>query len=401
MKRLIRFGSIGLVIAGAIAVSGEVFAQTVPPEISMYYKTSANGNSYSILLTGTPRTQIPVTLSGQTVTRTKSAKINTCGHHIITNASSYTSYVLAGIAPVNLATVQSLAESPDPLCVAGQSTPITGEAIKLSGDRILLKTLVTSANGRFLDATYTKAETKSKYVTLNQCGIGTVSIGTSLDGSIAVNGGTSALLTSFSAGVIPAVKCIGNVIGVYGAFPLDTEFKNSKGDYIVRTNPSAKLSFTIPGSTPVTKSVTSDRCGGLVLGSATNPQTDAFSINGVTVDPATLSVGLKPSCKLTGSTYAYDVAPSGNFKTSSGQVFLKSTTANPTGFGDRIIHQFIASNSNGLKTYTANACGMITVKNPASLLDSTGGAIDLATLPLKEMACATVNGNAESYRYEP
>ena len=416
MKRLIKFGSIGLVIAGAIAIGGEAFAQ-IPP-ISRYSQidstTGATTGIY-VRITGTPRTQVPVTIAGQPQTTTKQVRLNSCGFGTIdaTNiqtiafsqsngSSTYT------VGPTEIPT----ATSPIPTCVNGNSSldNITAGAapvvINLGGGKILINALKFPNNqGRVIDVAITKTVSKEKFVTLNVCGVGQISLGADTipaEATIAVNGGTPTQINGLPNGnTVPVVDCAGSALAVNVGIPAGATFKNAAGDFFIK---SASSGITLPTGATTTKSVTSDRCGGITVGSITNPQTTPFTLNGTTIDPidpATLTTGLKPNCKLgTGGDYAYDVAPSGISKLSDGRVFVATTTANPTGFGDRLIYTMNFTASATAKTYNSDACGVIRVKQttPAfTEITVDGNPYVMADLQTREFNCKRTAAGAIPY----
>ncbi|TYQ29191.1 hypothetical protein PseudUWO311_03415 [Pseudanabaena sp. UWO311] len=85
MQKLIRVGSICLAIAGAIATGQEAFAQ-LPSVFKVQNPTSG---VQSVVVTGTPRTQIPISFTGRTVTKKIPIRTNACGFGILRNASQY------------------------------------------------------------------------------------------------------------------------------------------------------------------------------------------------------------------------------------------------------------------------------------------------------------------------
>jgi hypothetical protein len=256
-------------------------------------------------------------------------------------------------------------------------------------------------NGRFVDFTYQDNSGKSRFISLNGCGLGSIKSSNGA-GSISVNGGTATAI-----GNIPikqgGLRCsLAQVLGADGDFTLPTlatVFKDTENNIFFKTTAGASILVGLD-SQASTKSVTSDRCGGLTIGSQLSPQTTPFTLNGATIDPSSLSVGLKPNCKLTGGSYAYDVVPSGNFKTSSGQVFVKNDSTYPTGFGDRRILQ-ITTTGTGSKSLTANACGLATIRSTTSspIIGSTaftyaGSSYTVADLPVDKATCANTGTSA-------
>lgn len=412
MKRLIKFGSIGLVMAGAIAISGEAFAQ-----VTVYSTQTPEG--YELSIVGTPRTQIPVTVSSGGSTVTKSFRANGCGHVVIPNAASLANLNVGGqfrnvtqaltASPIALPTCQGTTSSTLPATHDTNSSIGTWNL----GDGKILATVPVAANapnGRLIDATYLDNSPKSRFVTLNACGIGKVTK-LSSSANVSVDGAAAALVSSFTDLGSP-LRCKGNLLmGSSQSFdfsstPLPFVFRDANNSVFIAASGGAGATVSVGlASQSQTRSLTSDRCGGLTVGTKTNPQTTPFTIGSDTIDPATLSTGLKPSCKLTGGSYAYDVTPSGNFKTSDGQVFVKSTAGNPTGFGDRRIVSVVttAASTRNLK---ADQCGIATIRSTTSspIANSFGFSYDgsnytVGSLPVAEVACVNA-GTSASPDYE-
>jgi len=413
VKRIIRIGSIGLVIAGAIAGAGEVFAEV--PAISL--SVNKDGVSRNITIFGTPRTQVPVALLGAGTQVTKSFRANGCGHIVIPNAASYAGLIVAGkgvnvnsaflASPIAPPTCQGMVSSALP--TASHANNALGElhsAWNIGDGKLLLSpgADATAPNGRFVDGSYQDNSAKQRFVTLNACGLGTVSkVSTST--SISVNGGTAVDIGSLTD--ISPLRCSGaKVVGAEYDHPasftgnLPDVFKDSQNSIYFKVDSNAAVVVGL-ASQPAARSVTSDRCGGLTLGSQMRPYTTPFTIGSDTIDPAALSVGLKPNCKKkSDGSYAYDVAPTANITTSAGQVFVKSTTGYPTGFGDRRILSITASAS-ATRNLKANTCGLASIKSKAtnpivSALGFTykGISYTVNDLPLGAASCVNAGTSA-------
>ena len=226
---------------------------------------------------------------------------------------------------------------------------------------------------------------------------------------IAVNNGTAQAVNGLPTS--NGLRCLGDkVTGSESDFsssfpsPLPDVYKDASNNIYFKTSAGATVPVGLAAQS-ATRSVTSDRCGGLTVGSATRPQDTPFTINGVSIDPASLSVGLKPSCKLSGGSYAYDVEPTGNFKTSSGQVFVKTTTANPTGFGDRRILSITTSGS-ATRNLKANACGIASIRSTSSApitgateFSHNGNNYTVTDLPVHTASCVNA-GTSASPNYQ-
>lgn len=410
MKRLIKFGSTGLAICGAIAITGEASAQI--PAISQSPDTVAG--QYRVTIYGTPRTQVPVSISGAGTEVSRQFRANGCGHVIIPNAADYAQLMIGEFNISTATTFDDPAIAP-PTCLGTTSSqlpsphnsPAVGRTNSWNlGDGRLLVTVPVDANapnGRMVDVTYSDNSPRSRFVSLNACGLGTITrVGGSA--SISVNEGTP-----IEIGNIPQIsplRCLqATVIGAESDHPsvltasLPDVFKDYSNNLYFKGSSGATIPVGLEGQA-ATRSVTSDRCGGLTVGSATRPQTSAFTIGSDTIDPASLSVGLKPNCKKqTDGSYAYDVAPTGNITTSAGQVFVKSTTAYPTGFGDRRILQ-ITSTGSATRSLRANACGIANIRNsnnsitPSTQFTHNGNNYTVSNLPIFEVSCVNTGTSA-------
>lgn len=410
MKRLIKFGSVGLVIAGAAIVGGEAFAQI--PAISQYTVTNPTTSvqTRSVRIVGTPRTQIPVIIAGQPQTTSRQVRLNSCGQATIDSTDiQYIAFSQGANGEYPLGQMEVPATvSPIPTCVNGTSSldnETAGAAspiINIGGGKVLINALKTPNNqGRVIDVQITKTTSRQRFVSTNACGIGQINLGETssipADATISVNNGTPSIINALpNGGSVPMVDCVDSTAVVNTGLTLGTAFKNASGDLFVRAaSSSSSLSFVLPTGGVVNRSVTSDRCGGITLGSATNPQTAPFTLNGVSVDPSTLNTGLRPNCVLgTNGDYAYDVAPTGVFKLSDGRVFVATTSANPTGFGNRLIYTVSSTASATPRDYRADACGVVRVRQttPAftEIQQAGSSTFTLADLPTREYRCRNI-----------
>ena len=407
MKRIIKFGSIGLVIAGAIAVVGEAYGQV--PALSK--KNGIGGVQITIF--GTPRTQVPVALSGLGTQVKKSFRADACGLIVIPNANQYANLTTpAGSVNVSAVFLRPVASKPTctmPGFIVSSLPNSPDQAWNLGNNSILIATGIDASapNGRFVDVTYSDNSPKSRFVSLNACGLGSVKAANTL-GSIALDNGSP-----IAIGALPFIgaglRCSGAIVlGSQNDFPtipaLPIAFKDDNNNIFIKTTAGATVTVGLEAQAS-TKSATSDRCGGLTIGSQLSPQTTPFTLNGVTIDPSTLSVGLKPNCKNNGGTYAYDVTPTGNFKTSNGQVFIKNDATYPEGFGDRRILQ-ITTTGSANRSLTANQCVLATIRstNSSPILSTTtftynNNTYEVGNLPIEKAACYNV-GDSNVPRYE-
>jgi hypothetical protein len=375
MKRLIKFGSVGLVIAGAIAISESAFAQV--PAATRFVNAQSQ---YTIYITGTPRTQVPVALGNLQSTVTRTFSSNGCGHVIIPNANLLSS-LTTPVGSVNLTNVLARPMIAPPVCTGQTSTALgtsADSAYNLGDNRVLINlgSDSTAPSGKRVDFTYTDNSPRQAFVSLNACGVGSINSRTlSNTATIAINGGAP---VEFSTLPSSQLRCGGtNVLGLDANFPTpsvpDTWIGTEGSTQYVfhKTTPNATVEYQTSSAAPVNRSVTSDRCGGLTIGTATSPQLSDFSIGGTLISVGSLPVGLRPTCKLTSGTYAYDVVPSGNFKTSDGRVFLKSIPSLPTGFGDRRIYTISTQGSTTTRTARANGCGIARLPFETNMINGT------------------------------
>ncbi len=417
MKRIIRIGSIGLVIAGAIAGGNSANAEV--PALST--TQNPNGSSIDVTIFGTPRTQVPLSISGSGTQVSKSFRANGCGHVIIPKAASYAGLTVNGVL-INTAKVFTATAIAPPTCQGTESSILPlpthdydgGNGITFSqswnigGGSILFKVPVVAnaPNGRMVDAAYADNSAKSRFVSLNACGLAKVTK-VARTAIITVNNGTAVDLSTFTGGLSAPLKCAGDkVVGEVNDFSaiftqsLPTVYKDPQNSIYFVGSAGATVSVGLAAQ-PATKSITSDRCGGLTRGSRLTPQTAPFTIGSQTIDPSTLPVGLKPNCKSTAGVYAYDVTPTNDIlKTSDGVVFVKATTANPTGFGDRRIVQITTSGS-ATRSLKANSCGIASIKSTTSkpilgtvTFEFGGTNYTVSDLPVHAASCVNAGTSA-------
>jgi hypothetical protein len=388
VKRLIKFSAL-IAIAAIATGTGvyEAFAQ-LP---SVFVQTGTSGTRVGV--SGTPRTQVPVTFTpsnpnvGQP--RIRTIRTNACGFVVVPNANALGGSISYLAQTVTVSSVLALPVIEAPNCVNGvPSSPLPqtqqNGAYHAPNNSILLTGLTPS---KVLDLTYTDSSPVSRFITLNACGFGLTNPPANY-GNISVNNGTAvnwgslapSAFTCFQNNTfakastltppptIPATFREGTSIGYYGA-------------------PFTEIITTFEGA-PNIRSATSDRCGGLLLGSATNPVSGTVKVNGLSVNTDTLpTAAARPRCLLSGGNYAFEFVPtSPNFKLPNGQVFLSEITGlNINGapinkFGDRSILNVEVPGVRSVTTRT-NACGLATIRStsnapilPATLFTKSGSA---------------------------
>ena len=402
MNRLFKFELVGLVGLGAIVVGlNEASAQV--PELSRRFNHSNQKIVFTIF--GTPRTQVPITISEPKPAR-KILKTDTCGYVLIPDAASYGQDFTINGQPINGTVTLQAPTSTTPSCVngvAGQVSPSpNGNNAWNLGDGYIMAFTGTSGNGnaRLVDLIYTDTQPRSKFISLNQCGLGSTTLSTSgitLDSSYQVAVGENPLsLMSATPQTQGALKCYGDAVIGVGGTPPPTVSKDWDDNIAFFGTPNASIEVGLEGAAS-SRSVTSDRCGGLTIGSISNPISvgSSFTIDGEAVDTTGYPVALKPSCKLIGGSYAYDVAPSGNFRTPQGLIFLKNTTLKTSGFGDRRIYNF-GINGASARTVKLNQCGLGVIKNPttspfnANTSFVYGSTFTVGALPVTKSICTNI-----------
>lgn len=169
-------------------------------------------------------------------------------------------------------------------------------------------------------------------------------------------------------------------------------YKDTSGNvYATGATPSLATEFVFTGVTQ-TKSVVSNSCGAISLkGSSTSPLPSTVTIFGNDYNVSAFSTALKPTC----TAGVWNVAPTGSFKTSAGEVVIIGLTPNtaiPINFSGSVV-----------KRPTANLCGIAKISNGGSFTPSgaftiTGqtGSFDVATLTVK--ANPDICRNGVTYR---
>lgn len=416
--------TLGLIASGAIASS--VSAQTIPA----LSRTAIVDGKAKITVFGSPRTQALLSTVGLNSPVVKSYNANACGFVRITNANAYAGEgtykdhlgATKTINPRGAITTQTPQAIPTCNPTTGQMsfpldnfaiTPLyqnVGGLMKVSDTEVVLYTQGNITN-RVVDFTFNDNETKQKYIPLNACGIGSLNITGAADVAasnwVGVNGAQPSDISTLPL-IASGIRCIKDrVYGTPADFTVAVPdvYKNDRNDIFIKTAANQEVNIGIAGI-ETTRSVTSDRCGGITLGSTSNPQTTAFTLDSESFDPSTMPTALKPSCKKNATgLYAYDVEPTGNFKTAGGQVFIKSTTASPSGFGDRrILTATVAASST--KKVIADKCGIAKLTSSASnpYTDTTsftygGNPYTVGSLPVNSTACQNT-GTTAAPNYE-
>ncbi len=390
MQKLIRVNSICLVIAGAIAMGtgvNEAFAQ-VP---NVFVQSGTSGNRVGV--SGTPRTQVAVTFTptnpnfGQP--RSRPIRVNACGFAVVPNASTLGNSISYAAQTVSVPTVLALPVREVPTCINGvPSSPLpttqADGAYNAPNNSILLVGLTPS---RVLDLTYTDSSPVSRFITLNACGFGLTTPPANY-GNISVNGGAAVDWTSLPTSVF---NCVGGntfarAASITPAPTIPATFRDGTSIWYYGA-PFTEITTTFEGA-PNIRSATSDRCGGLLLGSATNPVNGTVRVNGISLNTDTLPTATaRPRCLLSGGTYSFEFVPTApNFRLPNGQVFLSEVTglviqgAAPNRFGDRSILNVEVPGVRTVNSRT-NACGLASIRSssnapilPATLFTKSGSA---------------------------
>ncbi len=389
MKRLIKFGAIGLVTFGAIA--GEVSAQ-----VGTRYEDADGVKIFEIL--GTPRTQVPLIIEGETITATKQIKVDGCGFYVLTNASSYNTVAFDGGANSTLGTTLASAVRAKPTCLNGVSSTADRQ-INLGDNKVLINSLARAdaPNGRTIDFRYTQTGNKTKYVTLNECGAASVKL---LPGAASIyltlNGGTRKSVDSFPNTYGKNYVCVGDKAAIKNVISTGQVFKTSLGVLTMKKALAGDIhSFKIDGGTqlPIIKSATSDRCGALRIPNSGS----SITIKGTVINPTALPVGLAPNCILnTSGNPVYDVTPTGIVKTSDDRIFIPFVPASPTGFGNRTLQNYSIPSEVGFKDYVSDACGLVRVPQTTppytGVYTSPSTLVTLASIPTKDVSCNRTTG---------
>jgi hypothetical protein len=150
-------------------------------------------------------------------------------------------------------------------------------------------------------------------------------------------------------------------------------FKDTEGNvYLAPGSANAEVAVTF-GSVEKQKDVKADACGVVRLTpSSTIPLSSSFKVDGVTVDPTTLSTDLLPKC-VNGTL---EQARPNNFKTADGKIYIVGKTAGS--------YYKLAYNASVIRKVKSNACGIARMGSSAST-------------PLTAATVFTVNGTDYTY----
>ena len=133
--------------------------------------------------------------------------------------------------------------------------------------------------------------------------------------------------------------------------------------------------------TPITKNVIYNQCGIATVSapSSTIPMPGSITINGVSVDVASLPTGVVPKCTLSGGSFVSSIPVSANFKTADGKVGLVGNANTAAIVGYTGVFK--------TKSYTANKCALVSfgsLSAPAPATFSFGGTnYTTASLPVQ------------------
>lgn len=132
-------------------------------------------------------------------------------------------------------------------------------------------------------------------------------------------------------------------------------FKDAEGNvYLAPGSANAEVAVTF-GSVEKQKDVKADACGTVHLTPSTAiPLSTAFKVDGVTVNPATLSSDILPKC-VNGSLEQPRVS---NFKTADGKIHIVGKTAGS--------YYKLAYNAAVIRKVKSNACGIARMGSSAS-----------------------------------
>ncbi|MCA6590661.1 MAG: hypothetical protein IM535_00750, partial [Pseudanabaena sp. M38BS1SP1A06MG] len=309
MKRLIKSGAIAIAILGA---SGEAFAQ-LPDVFAQQVFTNGQPSGVRVGVKGTPRTQVAVTLtpangfSGQE--RTRPARVNACGFAVVPNANTLGNTIgFAAQSGVDIGSILNVSNPaigvPD--CINGSpSFPLPNNpgqfVYKAPNNSILIIGLDPS---RVINIRYSDSSPISRFVSINECGFGLVSPPSGFF-NIAVGSGSP---VNWGSLPISEYRCVSGETfqkaspSQISAIP---ESFRSGSDIWYKAAPFTQISTSFEGQ-PNVRSATSDRCGGLLLGSTNNPVSGEVKINGVSVgDVSSFPVADRPACRLSGGTYSF------------------------------------------------------------------------------------------------
>lgn len=159
-------------------------------------------------------------------------------------------------------------------------------------------------------------------------------------------------------------------------------FKDATGKvYIQDSGMTIGQKVIVGTNTPITKNVIYDQCGIGVLSapSTTVPMPSAITVNGVSVNVASLPTGVVPKCTLSGGSFVSSIPVSANFKTADGKVGLVGTANTAVVVGYTGVFK--------TKSYTADKCALVSfgsLSAPAPATFSFGGtSYTTASLPVQ------------------
>jgi len=162
---------------------------------------------------------------------------------------------------------------------------------------------------------------------------------------------------------------------------LAAPFKDATGKVHIQDSGMTIGQKVILGTdTPITKNVIYNQCGIGVLSapSTTVPMPSAITVNGVSVDVASLPTGVVPKCTLSGGSFVSSIPVSANFKTADGKVGLIGTANTAAIVGYTGVFK--------TKSYTANKCALVSFGSLSSPAPATfafnGTTYTTATLPI-------------------
>ena len=385
MKRLIKFGSIGLVILGAIA-SGVEQASAIP---STFRQRTDTG--YGLGISGVPSSIKTLTFTGASVTKTSNIRINACGFGKITNPSAFTegNISISGNGSFDVATVKANSAIAEPTCSStgvAANLPATAGAYNVGKGAIVVTGLPVS---RVLDISYTSSDPITKKVTMNVCGYGVTQFIpnslVSIDGATPLDVSNEPIAKyACSSGILTAVIFTGSSLPLVPIASIPSISRDSANNLIVKSTPSTKVSLAFDGAT-FTKSVTSDRCSGLYLPATT---TGVIKVSGISIDTSTFpSRSSQETCtyKPDAGGY-YNSQGYNNSRYSDGRIYIKSFSG--LTLGDRSI---VSLETTGVRTVspTTNACGLSVIRNASSspITDTTsftynGSPLTVGSLPV-------------------
>ena len=387
MKRLIKFGSVGLVIAGAAIAGGEAFAQLSMPDLYLQTRISAqSGTTFRLGVKGTPNTIKRIGFSGISSNRTRSIRVDSCGVGTIANVQSITSgFINTPAGQFNASTVAASTPIIRPTCTNGvlsSPLPTTGNIFNVGGGTILIKGL---APNTVQDISYTDTAPQNRNVTINACGFGVITIPSSAT-SVALEGGSSAEISSLQRASFSCINGdlyasqLPSIVANQVAIPPIADLTRNSTNVFIKTTPLGLVPLTVKGAV-TTRSVTSDRCSGLVIGSTSAPITGTVTINGVSIDTSNLPINTLKTCGQyseggeTGYAYATGNVNSPwdanltSFRTNDGRVFIRNYPG--LSIGSRSILA-LSTTSDRNVSLTANACGIATLRSTTSYPLTTG-----------------------------